>query len=753
MRMALSKKKLITLLIILAIVFAIPIAIFLTQKKQNIRSKALLGKANFILTTDVGVKATAGQNINVLVSMQLTDPRLRVSGVDFLVLYDKNVLDVGNIVPEIITVNPKAAFTDAPIVTSGGSFDDQFNFIRVAEVARKVDSDLSGGTANINLARITFRGRSAGSATIKFPDDNKYMEVVGTGTFIPPISLPPSPPNTPIPATITPGGPTLTPTPAPAKNARIQGRRNQVGTVTGPVTVTVGGIGTYTLANHWDTYSTADSLTFGNPYTVSTTVPTGQKAYYSICNNCIDHPDNSYQEGSQVSVTIPTTPAANYYTAYVDLYWKYAPANVNLTAQNPNQAGAPNQPANNANSGSNTAGSNKDSSVGDKDSDKNPNNSAAGFENAIKDKMQKGQPLTPEEQKTFNYNIATGKVILDAGCNCYVPTNDNLAGVVSTNTQISDGGKTTTTTAIYSDNTTKTVSTTQFVDGTTSTTAKTTDPKTGVTTAVTTYSDGRPSVTQTTTTSDGGKTTIATTTYGNDPSTAKTVTTTQWMDGATSTTTKTIDPTTGATKATTTFSDGRPSITFTQFSDGKTTTTYIDTGNQTTTSVTKDTTGVVTTTTTDGKGAKTITINNPETGYQFTQLPDGSTTITTTDPTTQTKTVVSKDANGVAQSTIITDSKGNTTNINIDPDTGSVTTTAVTIDTATGATVTTIGNADTGYNSSTTAYKDGTSVTNSGNTTTYTNENGKTSFTANPDGSTTVTTADGETYTIGNTDE
>ncbi len=205
--MTLTKKQIISILLLLALVFSLPVAIYLTRKMQDIRPRALQGKANFLLSTD-SISSTVGKNIDVLVTLQTTDPALKVSGVDFLLLYDKNRLDVGNIVPNVIAVDPKAPFTDAPIVTSGGSFDENFNFIRVTEIARRPDADLPKGT--FQLAKITFRGRGTGSATIKFPDEDKYLEIVGTGASS--IFQNINPTSTPI-LTITPGGPTLTPTP------------------------------------------------------------------------------------------------------------------------------------------------------------------------------------------------------------------------------------------------------------------------------------------------------------------------------------------------------------------------------------------------------------------------------------------------------------------------------------------------------------------------------------------------------------
>lgn len=212
--MTLTKKQIISVLLLLALVFSLPVAVYLTRKMQDVRPRALQGKANFLLSTD-SITSTVGKNIDVLVTLQTTDPSLKVSGVDFLLLYDKNRLDVGNIVPNVMTVDPKAPFTEAPVVTSGGSFDENFNFIRVAQIARRTDADLPKGT--FQLARITFRGRGTGSATIKFPDDDKYLEIVGTGSAgsnpnITPTITPGGPTLTP---TITPGGPTLTPTITP----------------------------------------------------------------------------------------------------------------------------------------------------------------------------------------------------------------------------------------------------------------------------------------------------------------------------------------------------------------------------------------------------------------------------------------------------------------------------------------------------------------------------------------------------------
>lgn len=176
--MTISKKQIIVLISLLALIFALPVAILLTQKRQDIRPKALQGKANFLLSAD-STTSSVGKNINVLVSLQVTDPYVRVSGVDFVLLYDKAKLDVSNIIPAITKINPNAPFTDAPIVSSGGNYDETYNFVRVTEIAKRSTDKLYGGT--FSLAKITFRGKGEGQASVKFADD-KYLEMVGIVT-------------------------------------------------------------------------------------------------------------------------------------------------------------------------------------------------------------------------------------------------------------------------------------------------------------------------------------------------------------------------------------------------------------------------------------------------------------------------------------------------------------------------------------------------------------------------------------------
>lgn len=176
--MKITRKQIIPLILVFGLLIALPLSVFLTKKRQDIRPRALQGRANLLLSAD-STTSNVGKDIKVLVSLQLTDDKLKVSGVDFLLLYDKDRLDVYDILPNILELYPKAPFTDKLMVSSGGIFDDTFNYIRVVEVARRQDAGLPKGT--ITLAKITFRAKGEGQAVIKFPDDDAYNQIVGTG--------------------------------------------------------------------------------------------------------------------------------------------------------------------------------------------------------------------------------------------------------------------------------------------------------------------------------------------------------------------------------------------------------------------------------------------------------------------------------------------------------------------------------------------------------------------------------------------
>ena len=185
--MQLTQKHIISLFFLIALVSLLPIAIFLVGKRQDIRPRALSGYADFKLSVDTQ-NAQTGQVVNVLSSLALTQPNLRVSGADVVILYEKDKFDVISVKPVTTKDDPAAAFTDSVIAVADGSFDAKFNFLRVAVTSNKPTNQLAGGI--VQLAKIAFRAGSDGQGIIKYPDDNKYLQVVGvvyalTGTPAP----------------------------------------------------------------------------------------------------------------------------------------------------------------------------------------------------------------------------------------------------------------------------------------------------------------------------------------------------------------------------------------------------------------------------------------------------------------------------------------------------------------------------------------------------------------------------------------
>jgi hypothetical protein len=211
--MALTKQQIYTLLFILALLFALPAIIFLARQRQEIRPKALAGKANFLLSADK-TSVNKGETFTALVSIALTDPNIRVSGVDFLLLYPKNMLRVTNVSAEAQKTTG-AKFTDVVYYSVNQSFNEEQNYMRLSQVAKKPNDQLATGNA-ITLASVTFEALGEGSANVRFPDDNNFLEVVGVRVAAPTATATPrTPTNTPRPPTNPPAQPTRTPTPRP----------------------------------------------------------------------------------------------------------------------------------------------------------------------------------------------------------------------------------------------------------------------------------------------------------------------------------------------------------------------------------------------------------------------------------------------------------------------------------------------------------------------------------------------------------
>lgn len=185
--MVFSGRQVYSVILIAVLVLVLPLVIFLAQKRQDIRPRALAGQANLLLSA--GKKdLQVGEATEVLISAQLTNADIRASGADILLLYDKNKLAVGEIIPATTEINAANAFTEAVIAGDGGNFDQEFNFLRIALIARKPTNQLSGGV--VQIAKVTFKATGAGSAKIKFPDDNSKLQMVGISLATQPTPTP-----------------------------------------------------------------------------------------------------------------------------------------------------------------------------------------------------------------------------------------------------------------------------------------------------------------------------------------------------------------------------------------------------------------------------------------------------------------------------------------------------------------------------------------------------------------------------------
>lgn len=174
--MTLTRRQLLAVVLLLSLLFMLPFVMLMIRKGQDIRSRALTGKANLLLSKDT-LDIFVGSEFTVLVSLQLTEPALRVSGADLTLLYDSTKVEVLNITPSVTANDANAAFTDVIYSSSGGTFSDGRAFARVALVSQKANNQLSGGT--VQFARIRMRAKATGTTRIEFPTDNRFTEIVG----------------------------------------------------------------------------------------------------------------------------------------------------------------------------------------------------------------------------------------------------------------------------------------------------------------------------------------------------------------------------------------------------------------------------------------------------------------------------------------------------------------------------------------------------------------------------------------------
>ena len=175
MKTLLPRKNNIIIMALLALLLILPIILYLTRRRQEIQPRALTGNVKFHLSP-LNPNVTRDQEFDEVISVEVTNENVKISGADLVILYDKTKLEVVSITPHAGGSN---YFTDAPIATHSGDFNNEFKSLRVSVVAKKTSNELVGGTKAI--ATVRFRGLSDGSAVIKFSDDNSQLMVVGIG--------------------------------------------------------------------------------------------------------------------------------------------------------------------------------------------------------------------------------------------------------------------------------------------------------------------------------------------------------------------------------------------------------------------------------------------------------------------------------------------------------------------------------------------------------------------------------------------
>lgn len=192
----LGKKQIGVLVFLFILLVSLPIAVFLTRQQQDIRPRAALpGQANFKLTAS-DTSPDVGESFTVNASLDSTSNSVKVSGVEFRILYNKNAVEPNpTVVPAIGADKP---FTDVLINEVDVPYSTTQNYIRLVLVSRRLTPALTGGT-NIPLAAITFKAKTNGDMNINFPNQNfdtngvAIMQVVGVDLTDPGPSATPTP--------------------------------------------------------------------------------------------------------------------------------------------------------------------------------------------------------------------------------------------------------------------------------------------------------------------------------------------------------------------------------------------------------------------------------------------------------------------------------------------------------------------------------------------------------------------------------
>jgi len=215
-------KKLIILISFL--LFTLPLVLILLRESLEIRRQAVFGTVDVALSPGT-INKNVGEEFSVLIKIQASAKR--VSGADFILTYDKDILEVTNLSGNLSGTN---SFTDTIFLHIGA----EAGKIRFSVLAKK--SSLELPTGEITVGTITFKGKKAGSSLVVFNEDYQIVGVnaaendvslgitnktngnytIGAGitptaTPSPSTAQSPTPTTTPTPSPT--GGPTSTPTP------------------------------------------------------------------------------------------------------------------------------------------------------------------------------------------------------------------------------------------------------------------------------------------------------------------------------------------------------------------------------------------------------------------------------------------------------------------------------------------------------------------------------------------------------------
>ncbi len=228
----LTRQQKVALGMLILLLVSLPVGLYLARVVQDIRPRAdITSQANFLLTSSKE-NPGKGESFIVTAKLDLESSGLRVSGVDFRILYDKTLLEPN---PTIIeAIGEGKPFTNTLVKEVDKPYSDQFNYLRVVMVARKTTPELAGG--EVELAKITFKAKNTdGTAIIKYPPEEKdangvdIMQVSGidlgsggpTSTPTPTTNPSVSPTVTVTPTIIPSVTATRTPTPTPTNGPTV----------------------------------------------------------------------------------------------------------------------------------------------------------------------------------------------------------------------------------------------------------------------------------------------------------------------------------------------------------------------------------------------------------------------------------------------------------------------------------------------------------------------------------------------------